>query len=109
MNGRIKASDITAAIKLRERDLRARMLADSAVAVAMQELASEAPDEPYNKAREYAHRVAQLAATILVSGIYLGDEEIRALREERDEYKKRALDLAMLTPPRLVLDALTNP
>jgi hypothetical protein len=41
MTDRIKASDIATAIKLRERDLRARMLADSAVAAAMQELAAE--------------------------------------------------------------------
>lgn len=107
MPDRIKASDITAAIKLRERDLRARMLADSAVAVAMQELRNDAPDE-YG-CREYAHRVAQLATAILVSGIYLGDEELRALREERDAYKKQVLDFANISPPRMVIEKITNP
>lgn len=94
----ITANEITAALKLRERDLRARMLADSCVAVAMQELRNEAPEEPYNDARKFAHRVASLATAILVSGIYIGDEEIRALREERDRYKDLA-ERALLTTP----------
>lgn len=107
MSHHISASDITAAIKLRERDFRARMLADSAVAAAMQELADVEAGE-YG-CRQYAHRVAQLATAILVSGIYLGDEELRALREERDAYKAQALEFANLAPPRLIIEKITNP
>jgi hypothetical protein len=98
---KIKADDITEALKLRERDLRARMLVDSAVSVAMHELRDEEPNDPRD-CREFAYRVATLAASTLISGIYIGDEEIRALREERDRLKEMALHYAQSVPPRFV-------
>lgn len=102
MSEKLTATEMTAAINLRERDMRARVLADSCVAMAMQELSDEAPDE-YGS-RQFAHRVAQLAATFLISGIYLGDAEMRALREERDAYKRQALEYARLSPHPLTVN-----
>lgn len=104
----MKTADIERAIKLRERDARARMMADSCVAMAMQELSDEAPEEPHSKARAYAHRVAQLATALLVSGIYIEDAELRALKEENERLKQFASDMAKTRPPRLVIDAITR-
>lgn len=105
----MNATEMTAAMKLHERDLRARMLADSCVAVAMQELRNEESEEPYGPAREYAYRVANLATAMLVSRIYNGDEEIRALREERDRLKAMVEDYVRITPFTLNSKILTQP
>lgn len=77
------------------------MLADSAVAIAMQEYGDRDVDE--RDFRRYAHDIARLATTILVSGIYINDAELVALKEERDRYKKLAEEGLMMMPPRIVL------
>ena len=97
MSERITAADMTAAMKLRERDMRARRMADSCVAMALEELRDEVPHDPRD-CRQYAARVAQFATALLVSGIYLGDEEIRALREERDRLKDLYAEAVRLMP-----------
>ena len=81
----LTATEMNDAMKLRERDFRARRLADTCVAMAMQELNADAPED-YGS-REFAHRVASLATAFLVSGIYSGDEELRALKAERDQLR----------------------
>lgn len=63
--------------------------------MAMQELSDEAPDDAD---RRFASDVARLAAAILISGIYINDAELAAMREERDRYKKIAEDGLLLTP-----------
>lgn len=91
------AEEMTAAIKLREKDMRARRMADSCVAMALEELRNEVPDDPRD-CRQYAARVAQLATALLVSGIYINDGEIAELKRERDHYRDMALQTSRLTP-----------
>lgn len=81
----LTATEMNDAMKLRERDVRARRLADACVAMAMRELSDEAPED-YGS-RKFAHKVASLAASFLVIGIYSGDEELRALKAERDQLR----------------------
>jgi hypothetical protein len=70
-----KLSDVDAdrALKLRQRDARARALAMSCVAYAMNE---EPGHDIPSDARHYAHDVATLATALLVSQIYLDDAEL---------------------------------
>ena len=100
-----KAANFTSTMKLRERDARARVIADSCVAMAMQKLSDEMPDELN---RSWAHRVAQLAASLLVSGIYIDDAELRALKEENEQLKERLTDVLMTIPPKLSIPIITK-
>lgn len=94
--------------KLREKDMRARMLADSCVAMAMQELKDEVPED-VRDCRQYAHRVAQLAATLLVSGIYTNDQELKETRAELEAYREQALQYLLTKPPRMVVPDISAP
>ena len=96
------AADFEAAMKLRERDMRARRIADSCVAMALEELRNERPDD-VRDCRQYAARVAQLATALVVSGIYINDAEIAELKRERDHYREMALETSRLTPASLLM------
>lgn len=88
--------------RLLDTDIRARVMADSCVALALDELGDQVPDD-VRDCREYAYRVAQLATAVLVTRIYNGDAEIAHLRAERDTLRDRALEMFNLGPARPVI------
>jgi hypothetical protein len=70
------AAELRKAMELHEKDARARSLAMSCVAYAMQEYGPINPD----RASQAAHDIAGLATGLLVSRIYLEDAEWRSTR-----------------------------
>lgn len=88
--------------KLLDTDIRARVMADSCVSLALTELGDQMPDD-IRDCREYAYRVAQLATSVLVTRIYSGDAEIAQLVAERDNLRDQALYYLNLSPPQPVI------
>lgn len=88
---------IERAFELRRRELRARQLADMAVALALEEQ-RKSGDDPHRKPLAYAADVATLATSILIERIYSEDRELVAVRKELALYRERVLDLANLMP-----------
>jgi hypothetical protein len=93
------AQELRKAMELHERDARARALAASCVAYAIQEYGPIDPE----KASSAAHYIASLATNLLVSRIYLEDTELRELKEEVERYKQLAFDTVARTPRPLVI------
>jgi hypothetical protein len=81
------------------KDARMRALAQSCVALAMQEYG---PVDPERADRD-AHDIASLAAHLLVSRIYTEDSELRGLKEENERLRQMAFETARTTPPKLVV------
>lgn len=105
MTGQI---EIERALKLRQRDIRTKMLADMAVAIAMEDARKQGVD-PHRKPLQFAHDVALLATAILIERIYSEDRELAELRALIVEYQGQLERLINTTPPRLIIPIITNP
>lgn len=88
------ASELRKAMEVYEKNARARALAMSCVAYAMQEYGPIDPE----RAERAAHDIASLAANLLVSRLYLEDSELRELKEENERLKKLAFETAVSRP-----------
>jgi hypothetical protein len=89
------------AMDLHRKDARARSLAMSCVAYAMQEYGPINPE----KANSAAHDIAALATNLLVSRLYLEDVELRELKEENERLRELALNTLRTTAPKLTTSA----
>jgi hypothetical protein len=95
----ITASDARRAQELFEKDARARALAMSCVAYAMKEYGPIDPDH----ADRAAHDIASFAANLLISRLYIEDNELREQKELAERYKELAFKTAASSyPPRMV-------
>lgn len=83
-----------AAKELYRKDARVRVLIDSSVSMARH---IEGPVDP-EKAERDAHYLAQRACALLAARIFHEDAELAAMREERDRYRKLAVDTLATTP-----------
>jgi hypothetical protein len=81
--------------EMMRRDHRVRMLVDSSVVHAREELGRYIDPE---QADEEAFSLAQRACAILASRLLTEDEELNAMRIQRDQYKKLAEESIMLRP-----------
>jgi hypothetical protein len=80
-------------------DPRFRMMVDSCISLARQDHGLIDPE----KAERDAHEVATLATALLLARIYHEDAEIRALRAERDQYRKIAEEALLCSPAPSIL------
>lgn len=95
------AAELRKAMELHEKDARARVLAMSCVAYAMQEYGPIDPE----RAERAAHDIASLAANLLCSRFYLEDVELRELKEENERLKELAFNTVRTTAAKLTIGA----
>lgn len=50
------------------------------------------------------HRIAHVAASLVLEAVLTEDRELAAMREDRDRYKKIAEDALLVAPPRIFLN-----
>jgi hypothetical protein len=97
------------AIDLRRRDRLAHLWADMAVAMAMEQMRKEHRDgAAERRPLRYAHDVATLATTILISELITKDGAIATLRAELEAHKEQLDRLIKLTPPSVTLKTITG-
>lgn len=84
-----------------ERDRRLKMVADSVSAEVMNIACQPDPDDW----RKGVHDIVKLTAVTVIKRLYDDDAELRALRAERDHYRKVAERALLTAPPRLMVQS----